>query len=127
MQYTRVHMDAIGYELAPVVVTSEELEERLAPLYARLHFSEGQLAALTGIQERRWWERDFPLSRGAVMAARKALDKSHVAPQDLGAVLYTGVNREHFEPATACRVAAELGTSPSAAVYDLSNACLGTL
>ena len=120
-------MDAIGYELAPVVVTSEELEERLAPLYKRLHFSEGQLAALTGIHERRWWERDFPLSRGAVLAAQKALNRSGVSATDLGAVIYTGVNREHFEPATACHVAAELGTSPSAAVYDLSNACLGTL
>ena len=32
-----------------------------------------------------------------------------------------------FEPATACRVAAGMGVSPDAAVYDLSNACLGVL
>src|SRR5262249_56321276 len=38
-----------------------------------------------------------------------------------------GVGGEQFEPATACRVAAALGVSPDAAVYDLSNACLGVL
>ena len=35
---TRVfYIDAIGYELAPVVVSSAELEARLQPLYERLH------------------------------------------------------------------------------------------
>ena len=32
MRYEKVELTAIGYELAPVVVTSEELEARLAPL-----------------------------------------------------------------------------------------------
>ncbi len=35
--------------------------------------------------------------------------------------------REYFEPATACRVASVIGVSPEAAVYDVSNACLGVL
>ena len=42
-------------------------------------------------------------------------------------LIYAGVCREHFEPATACRVAAALGVSPNAAVYDVSNAYLGVL
>jgi len=37
MKYSNVYIDAIGYELAPVVVTSEEIEDRLAPLYEKLH------------------------------------------------------------------------------------------
>jgi 3-oxoacyl-[acyl-carrier-protein] synthase-3 len=37
------------------------------------------------------------------------------------------VCRENFEPATACAVAARLGVSPDAYVYDVSNACLGVL
>src|SRR5260370_9000601 len=40
---------------------------------------------------------------------------------------YAGVCREQLELATACRVAADLGISPKAAVYDISNACLGVL
>ncbi|MBI2191689.1 MAG: 3-oxoacyl-ACP synthase III [Planctomycetes bacterium] len=127
MKYSRVYLDSIGYELAPVVVSSSELESRLRPVFDALHVPEGQLAALTGIQERRWWEPGYPLSRGAALAARKALRASGVRPQDIDVLIYAGVCRENFEPATACRVAASVGVSEQAAVFDVSNACLGVL
>jgi 3-oxoacyl-[acyl-carrier-protein] synthase-3 len=127
MKYSRVHIDAIGYELPPVVVTSAELEARLRPVYQALRMPEGQLEALTGISERRWWEPGFPVSQGAIAAGRKALDMTNVRPEDVGVVIYAAVCREQFEPATACRVAAALGISNEAAIYDLSNACLGVL
>ncbi len=127
MNYSRVYIDSLGYELAPVVVTSQELEERLRPLYLDLRIPEGQLEALTGIVERRWWDAGFPVSQGAVAAARKALNNSNVPAGDIDTLIYAGVCREQFEPATACRVAANLGISPNAAVYDISNACLGVL
>ncbi len=126
MKYSRVFIDAIGYELPAEVVTTEELESRLRPVYQALHLAEGQLEALTGIVERRWWEPGYPLSRGAVQAAHKALALSHVRPQDVEVLIYAAVCREEFEPATACRVAAELGINPET-VYDISNACLGVL
>jgi 3-oxoacyl-[acyl-carrier-protein] synthase-3 len=127
MKYTRVFLEALGYELAPIVVTSSELETELKPMYEALHIAEGQLEALTGIIERRWWEPGYALSQGATAAARKALARSAVQPDDLEILIYAGVCRENFEPATACRVAANLGMSGAAAVYDLSNACLGVL
>jgi 3-oxoacyl-[acyl-carrier-protein] synthase III len=127
MRYSRVFIDAIGYELAPVVVTSDELEERLAPLYQALRIPAGQLEAMTGIVERRWWEEGDRLSRGAESAARRALDESNVLAKEVDILIYAGVCREQLEPATACHVAAGLGISPGAAVYDLSNACLGML
>ena len=113
MRFSSVYIDAIGYELPPVVVTSQELEGRLQPVYQALHLPEGQLEALTGILERRWWEPGFPLSQGATLAARKALEQSNVRPQDLEVLIYAAVCREQFEPATACRVAAALGISPT--------------
>ena len=127
MRYSRVYIDAMGYELAPVVVTSLELENRLKPLYDALHLSEGQLESLTGIAERRWWDPGYPLSEGATAAARHALANSNVRPADLDVLIYAGVCRELFEPATACKVAAMLGVSNGAAVHDVSNACLGVL
>jgi 3-oxoacyl-[acyl-carrier-protein] synthase-3 len=127
MHYKRVYLDAIGYELAPVVVTTTELESRLEPAYERLRLPMGQLETLTGIVERRWWEPNFPVSEGAVRAARKALAASNVASNDIGVLIYAGVCREQFEPATACRVAAGVGISPGAFVFDVSNACLGVL
>lgn len=127
MKYSKVFVDALGYELPPVVVTSSELETRLRPMYESLHISEGQLETLTGIVERRWWEEGYELSQGAVAAAHKALESTAVRPEDLEVLIYAGVCRENFEPATACRVAAGVGVHPGAAVYDISNACLGVL
>jgi len=127
MKYSRVHMESIGYELPPVVVTSDDLESRLMPMYDALHIAPGQLEALTGITERRWWEEGHMLSDGAAAAARKALEQSNVKAEDIEALVYTGVCRENFEPATACAVAAQLGIKDDANIYDISNACLGVM
>ena len=127
MKYSRVYIESVGYELAPIVVTSTELESRLQPMYDALHIAPGQLEALTGIRERRWWKPNTPVSHGAIAAAKKALQERNISAEDLGAVVYAGVCREHFEPATACQVAAALGVKGNAAIYDTSNACLGVL
>src|SRR5262245_60634657 len=127
MKYANVFLESFGYEIAPVVVSSTELEERLAPVYDALHLSPGQLEALTGIVERRWWEEGYRLSDGAIAAAWQALDAADVRPDQVDALIYGGVCREYFEPATACRIASALGIGADATVYDISNACLGVL
>jgi 3-oxoacyl-[acyl-carrier-protein] synthase III len=127
MKYSKVFLEAFGCEIAPVVVSSAELEARLAPVYDALHLSPGQLEALTGIVERRWWEEGYRLSDGAVVAARRAIETAGIRPGQVDALIYGGVCREYFEPATACRVASDLGISSGATVYDISNACLGVL
>ena len=68
--YQCVLVSSLGYELGPVVVTTAELEERLAPAFTRLGIQPGQLEAWTGISERRWWQPNMPLSQGATAAAR---------------------------------------------------------
>ena len=127
MKYSRVYIESVGYELAPIVVTSTELESRIQPMYDALHIPPGQLEALTGISERRWWKPGTKVSEGAIAAAMKALRERKISAADIGAVVYAGVCREHFEPATACQVASALGVQGNAAVYDISNACLGVL
>ncbi len=127
MKFSQVSIDSIGYELAPIVITTEELEDRLKPLYNKLHISMGQLEALTGIYERRWWEPGFELSKGATSAAQKAIQSSNVELDDIGVLVYAGVCRESFEPATACRVAHNLGMKTETMTYDISNACLGVM
>jgi 3-oxoacyl-[acyl-carrier-protein] synthase-3 len=127
MRYSRVYIDAIGYELAPVVVSTAEIESRLQPLYSKHRLPQGQLEAMTGIHERRWWQPDYSIADGAVAAARDALAGADIRPTDIDVLIYAGVCREQFEPATACHVAAALGVSSGAFVYDVSNACLGVL
>lgn len=127
MKYRHVYMESIGYELPHEVVTSDDLEQRLMPMYDALHIPPGQLEALTGIIERRWWDTGYALSDGAAIAAHKALEQSNVQPKDIGVLIYSGVCRENYEPATACAVADKIGISSDAYIYDISNACLGTL
>jgi len=127
VNYSRVHLAATGYELAPVVVDSAELEDRLRPAFEALHVAPGQIEGLTGIRERRWWEEGSSLAEGAIRAAGKALAISGLDAGDLGALVYAGVCREQFEPATACHVADGIGVGGNTAVYDISNACLGVL
>jgi len=127
MLYNNVYLDAFGYELPPNVITSDDLENRLEPLYETLHFQKGQLEAITGIRERRFWDPGFKMHAGAVRAGKKAFDASHVAPADIGMLIYGGVCRDNLEPATACAVAHGLGLGSETQLYDVSNACLGIL
>ena len=76
MKYNKVYIEAFGYELPPVVVSTSELENRLEPVYKKLGVPTGQIEAWTGILERRWWEPGFKLSDGATAAAEKALSKT---------------------------------------------------
>lgn len=127
MKYNRVNMEAMGYELPPNVISSQELEARLEPMYDKLHLAPGQLEALTGIKERRWWDEEFALSDGAASAAKKALGNCNLEVKDIEVLIYAGVCRENFEPATACAVAEKIGIQNDAFVYDISNACLGVM
>jgi acyl-CoA:acyl-CoA alkyltransferase len=127
MNYTRVSIAAFGYELPPHVVTSEELERRLAPLYEALRLQKGQLEAITGIRERRYWDPGVSLPAEAARAGQKALEAAGIPAERIGLLIYGAVCRENLEPATACAVADRLRLPPECQVYDVSNACLGVL
>ncbi|MDE2509854.1 MAG: 3-oxoacyl-ACP synthase III, partial [Elusimicrobia bacterium] len=99
MRYSRVMLNGLAYELAPNVVTSSELEKRVEPVYRALRFPIGQLEALTGIRERRWWNAGYQLAEGAAKAGQKALAQSGAKASDLGVVVYAGVCRDGSEPA----------------------------
>ena len=127
MRYSRVTLETIGYELAPNVVTSAALEERLAPVYEALKLPSGQIEMLTGLRERRFWNPGQTMADGAARAGRKALAAAGVDAGDIGLVIYGGVCRDNLEPATACAVADALGIRGNAVVHDLCNACLGVM
>lgn len=129
VRYQRVHLQSIGYELAPNVVTSASIEKRLAPVYEKLGMPYGQIEMLTGVRERRYWDENDSMSLGqhAAVAGHRALEASGLRPGDVGMLLYGGVCRENLEPATACTVADALGIGGDAIVHDLCNACLGVM
>src|SRR3954451_22968303 len=127
MKYNRVCIEAMAYQLPEEIVTSGELERRLAPLYQRLRLPEGRLELMTGIRERRFWPAGILPGEISSATAARALQIADVAPGEIGALVHAPVCRDYLEPATACGVHHRLGLAERVLAYDVSNACLGVL
>jgi 3-oxoacyl-[acyl-carrier-protein] synthase-3 len=127
MRYENVCFEAVAYTLPEEIVTSEELEARLAPLYSRLRLPEGRLELMTGIRQRRFWPPATMPSRMSVVTAEKAIRQSGIDRRHMGALIHGSVCRDFVEPATAAGVHSRLDLPAECVLFDLSNACLGLL
>ena len=127
IHYSKVCLDTFGYELPPLTLSSEEIENRLAPVYERLNLPAGRLELMSGIKQRRLWEKGTRPSQAATMAGKKVLEKADIDPKEIECLIFTSVSRDMMEPATASFVHNNLGLSSSALIFDISNACLGFL
>ena len=104
MQYRNVCIESFGYTLPNEIVTSEDIEQQLQPLYQRLRLPEGRLELMTGIRQRRFWEPNTLPSDKSIESGRKAIANAGIDPDQVGALIHGSVCRDHLEPATACRV-----------------------
>ena len=120
MKYQNVQLHSFGYELPPRILTSSEIEDRLEPVYQRLKLPKGRLELMSGIHERRLWEKNTRPSQGAAMAGEKAIRASGVAPEEIECLIFTSVSRDMMEPATASFVHHQLGLPHHCLVFDIS-------
>ncbi len=120
-------IDSLAYVAPPTVWTSAYVEEKLGPLYERLHLPEGRLELMTGIRERRFWDHDIRPSEASAEAGKKALEKSGIAPDQIEVCIHCSVSRDMLEPATASFAHRMMGLSENVQIFDVSNACLGFL
>lgn len=127
MRYQHVSLAAAAYTLPPHVVTSAELETRLLPVYDRLGVSVGRLELMTGIRERRFWERGVKPGQISTLTAEKALAQSGLPRELMGVLMHGSVCRDQLEPATASGVHHGVQLPQNCLVLDVSNACLGLL
>ena len=127
MRYQNVCLETIAYTLPAEIVTSAEIEARLAPLYERLRLPEGRLELMTGIRERRFWEPGTLPSQRSIESAEKAIRAAGIDCSEIGALVHASVCRDYLEPATACGVHHGLSLPSDCLIYDVSNACLGIL
>lgn len=127
MQYKNVNIDSFGYELPPEVLTSEDMEKQLKPVYERLGLPEGRLQLMTGIKERRLWKAGTLPSEAALLAGEKALQAASFDRSKIGCLIMCSVSRDFLEPASATVVHSKLNLPSEAQVFDISNACLGIL
>jgi len=127
MLFKHVCLEALGYSLPSQMVTTQQLETQLEPLYTRLKLPPGRLELMTGILERRFWPAEMAVSVPSIESGRRAIEAADFDPQRIGLLVHGSVCRDQLEPATACRVHQQLGLPHDCLVYDTSNACLGML
>lgn len=127
MIFSNTVLDSIAYELPPEVLSSNLIEEKLAPLYNKLNLPFGRLELMTGIKERRFWPQPIRPSAVAALAGQKALDNASISPDQIDILIYAGVCRDCIEPSTAAYVHQLLGLGEDTQILDISNACLGFL
>jgi 3-oxoacyl-[acyl-carrier-protein] synthase-3 len=127
MQYQNVCLEAFAYTLPEEVVTSDQIEARLEPLYRRLRLPEGRLELMSGIRERRFWPRGTMPGEKSIQTGEKALRLAGLERNRVGALIHGSVCRDYLEPATASGVHHGLSLPAACMIYDVSNACLGIL
>lgn len=112
---------------APIVVTSDSVDERLAPFYARGEGKPGLLQSLAGIRERRQWPADVSFTDAAAMAGEAAIAAAGIDRSKIGVLIDTSVCRARLEPSSAVTVHHLLGLPSTCINFDVVNACLGFL
>ncbi len=126
MEFKQTRIAAVAHVLPGEVVTSDDIERELAPVYERLRLPAGRLELMTGIRERRVWPTHTRPSEASSAAGKAALDMvPDLPPVDL--LVHAAVSRDRLEPATAAYVHKSLQLPRHTQIFDLSNACLGFL
>lgn len=117
---------AVEMSLPQVTITSDEIDEMLAPARKRLRLPKGVLQRVAGVYERRWWrDRENGWKQGVVLAAERAMAKAGIMRDQVDLIINASVSRQHLEPAVATTVHHSLGLPTSAMNFDITNACLG--
>ncbi len=127
MRFENVCIEGLGHQLPDNRITSVDLENRLSPLYERLKLPQGRLELMSGIRERRFWDKGVFPSEVATLAGKKAIEESDIDPKEIGCLISASVCRDFLEPSTASVVHNNLGLPEESFVFDVSNACLGVL
>jgi 3-oxoacyl-[acyl-carrier-protein] synthase-3 len=127
MLYQNVCIEGMGYAIPDHVVTTDWIEEQLAPLFKALSVPKGYIERLTGIREHRWWDEGVWVSDASAMAGNAAIKDAGIDKSEVQCVINTSVCRDYIEPSTAAIVHHKMGLSPTALNFDIVNACLGFL
>ena len=115
MNVRRVEIKSLATYVPPRVLTNADLEKMVET-------SDEWIQQRTGIKTRHIVDPGTATSDLATMAAREAIKKAGLTPDDIGVIIVGTVTPDMLFPSTACLVQAKLGAS-KAWGFDLSAAC----
>lgn len=107
----------IGKYVPEKVVTNFDLEKIMDT-------SDEWIRTRTGIEERHFAADDQETSDLAVAAAKEAIKKAGITPEEIGLILVATVTQDQTFPSVACMVQEQLG-AVNAAAMDQAAACAG--
>lgn len=116
---TQATITAFGAYLPEKVLTNRDLEKMVET-------SDEWIVTRTGIQERRIANEDEYTSTMATKSAQDALQKAHVDPSQIDAILVATMTPDYFCPSTAAIVQHAIGAH-NACALDIQAACTGFL
>ena len=118
--YIPVRIAGVGYCLPETVITNEDLTK----LYDT---SDEWIYSRTGIKERRVVSGEQDAVDLGLQAAKNALAKAKIDPQDLDMIIAASSAPPQLYPAIACHIQSELGITNECPAFDITAACAGLL
>ena len=110
----------VGYSVPEAVVTNEDLTK----LYDT---SDEWIFSRTGIKERRLVSGNEDALGLGIEAAKRALDKSGIKPEDIELIVVASSAPPQLYPAIGCRIQAALGIPNNIPAFDITAACSGLI
>ena len=109
---------ATGSALPQHVITNHDLEQIMDT-------SDQWISSRTGIRARHHCRGEESHTELCLEAAKKALERGGIRPNQIGVCLVATLTPDHLTPATACVLQRELGLEEDTVCFDLNAACSG--
>ncbi|MBR1648287.1 MAG: ketoacyl-ACP synthase III [Alphaproteobacteria bacterium] len=118
MSCIRSRLIGTGYSLPKKVLTNDDLSKMVET-------NDEWISTRTGIKSRHIAEEGEYTSTFCIEAAKMALQNADMKPEDIDFVIVATVTPDNTFPATAAKVARDLGVRPQVAAMDINAACSG--
>jgi len=111
---------SVGYSIPETVITNDDLTK----LYDT---SDEWIYSRTGIKERRLVSGDEDAVDLGFQAAKNALEKACIDPNDIDLIIAASSAPPDLYPAIACHIQARLGITTNIPAFDITAACSGLI
>lgn len=133
LKNNRIFLSQPGVAIAPGVMTNEEVLQKVKynfrgsdDEYRKIERGINYIFNLCGTQVRVGKSPDKSLIEYVIEASKNCLLQSNITADNVDLLIYGGMFREYFEPATAMEIACKLGIKKLQA-FDVTSACVGLI
>lgn len=134
MMFPELYLSAPAAVLPELALTNQDMLQRVRESFVgdeaewdRISRRIRGVFRLCGSEIRYREEKNpFPMADHAIAAAQLCLDAQGISASKLDRVIYGGISREYFEPATAAEIAGKMGAYGSVP-FDVVGACAGSM